>query len=75
MFCRAKVNGNHTNHAYLRIVENRREGKKTRQRVIAVLDRLKESGALNSRVASLRRFAVGSDGAPDGGQRRTDGSA
>ena len=76
MFRRAKVSGNHANHTYLRIVENRREG--TKKRFIATLgrlDRLKESGALNSLVASLRRFTVGSDGAPDGGQRRTDGSA
>lgn len=73
MFRRAKVSGNHT---YLRIVENRREG--TKKRVIATLgrfDRLKESGALKGLVVFLRRFTVGSDGAPDGGQRRTDGSA
>lgn len=76
MFRRAKISGNHANHTYLRIVENRREG--TKKRVIATLgrlDRLKESGALKGLVVSLRRFTVGSDGAPDGGQRRTDGSA
>ena len=76
MFRRAKVSGNHANHTCLRIVENRREGAK--KRVIATLgrlDRLKESGALKGLVVSLHRFTVGSDGAPDGGQRRTDGNA
>ncbi len=63
MFCRAKISGNRT---YVRIVENRREGKKTGRRFIA--GRLMESGDLNGLAASLRRFAVG-------GRRRTDGSA
>lgn len=56
MFCRAKISGN---RMYVRIVENRREGKKTGRRFIA--GRLMEPGALNG-------FAVG-------GRRRTDGSA
>ena len=37
MFCRTKVSGNNT---CLQIVENKREGKKTRQRVVATLGRL-----------------------------------
>lgn len=63
MFCRAKISGN---RIYVRIVENRREGKKTGR--LFIVGRLMESGALNGLAASLRRFTVG-------GQRRTDGSA
>ena len=37
MFCRARVSGSNT---YLQIVENQRDGKKVRQRVIATLGRL-----------------------------------
>ena len=77
MFCRTKVSGNNT---YLQIVENRRDGKKVRQRVIATLgrlDRLEKSGTLNSLVASLCRFTdltpVDSNGEPAGGRRRSDG--
>ena len=63
MFCRAKINGN---RMYVRIVEKRREGKKTGRLFIA--GRLMEPGALNGFAASLRRFAVGE-------RRRADGSA
>lgn len=57
MFCRTKVSGNNT---YLQIVENKREGKKTRQRVVATLGRLDQlaaSGALDSLVKSACRFS------------------
>jgi len=37
LFCRAKVSGPDT---FLQIVENHRDGKKVRQRVIATLGRL-----------------------------------
>ena len=52
MFCRAKVSGSNT---YIQIVENHREGKKVRQRVIATLgrlDHLQESGALDRLLQS-----------------------
>ena len=57
MFCRAKTVGNHT---YLQIVENRRVGGKTRQRVVASLGRLDglvESGALDGLIRSACRFS------------------
>ncbi len=57
MFCRTKVSGSNT---YLRIVENRREGGKVRQRVIATLgrlDHLQASGALDRLLQSACRFS------------------
>ena len=57
MFCRAKVSGSNT---YIQIVENHREGKKVRQRVIATLgrlDHLQESGALDRLLQSACRFS------------------
>ncbi len=57
MFCRAKVSGSNT---YIQIVENRRDGKKVRQRVIATLgrlDRLQASGALDRLLRSACRFS------------------
>ncbi|MCY4589712.1 MAG: hypothetical protein OXE86_03910, partial [Alphaproteobacteria bacterium] len=57
MFCRAKVSGSNT---YIQIVENQRDGKKVRQRVIATLgrlDHLRESGALDRLMHSACRFS------------------
>ncbi len=57
MFFREKKAGN---LSYLQIVENRREGKKTRQRVIATLgrlDKLQQSGEIDSLLKSGSRFA------------------
>ena len=57
MFVRAKTSGPHT---YLQIVENRREGGKTRQRVVASLGRaeaLVASGALDRLIRSACRFS------------------
>lgn len=57
MFFREKKSGP---RSYLQIVENRREGKKTHQHVIATLgrmDQLKESGALESLLRSASRFS------------------
>ena len=57
MFCRTKTSGNHT---YLQIVENRREGGKVRQHVIANLgrlDKLLATGALDRFIASAVRFS------------------
>ncbi len=57
MFCRARVSGPDT---CLRIVENHRDGKKVRQRVIATpgrLDHLQETGALERLVPSACRFS------------------
>ena len=57
MFCHAKVSGSNT---YIQIVENRREGKKVRQRVIATLgrlDHLQASGALDRLLQSACRFS------------------
>ena len=57
MFCRAKVSGSNT---YIQIVENHREGKKVRQRVIATLvrlDHLQESSALDRLLQSACRFS------------------
>ena len=73
MFCRTKVSGN---HAYLQIVENRRDGKKIRQRVIGTLgrlDQLEESGALDRLVVSLCRFTDRTqvDSGGPGGRRAT----
>lgn len=57
MFVRSKKVGNWT---YLQIVENRREDGKVRQRVVASLgrlDRLRESGDLDSLIRSAVRFS------------------
>ena len=57
MFCRAKVNGPNT---YIQIVENQRDGKKVRQRVIATLgrlDHLQKTGALERLLQSACRFS------------------
>ncbi len=57
MFMRSKKVGNWT---YLQIVENRRESGKASQRVVASLgrlDRLRESGDLDSLIRSAVRFS------------------
>ena len=57
MFARIKKSGA---HQYLQIVENRREGPKTIQRVIATLgrmDHLQEKGEIENLVRSLSRFS------------------
>lgn len=57
MFARIKKSGQ---HQYLQIVENRREGKKTIQRVIATIgrmDQLHAGGNIESLVRSLSRFS------------------
>jgi len=84
MFCRAKVSGSNT---YIQIVENHRDGKKVRQRVIATLgrlDHLQESGALDRLVQSACRFSEqimvlaaqpGSDDGEDGAEVRHIGPA
>lgn len=57
MFVRAKKVGN---YVYLQLVENRREGNRTRQRVVATLgrlDRLQAKGQVEVLIRSLGRFA------------------
>jgi transposase len=57
MFTRIKKSGR---YQYLQIVENRRQGSKTRQRVIGTigrLDQLHEKGAIETLVNSLARFS------------------
>ncbi len=57
MFARIKPSGR---YRYLQIVENRREGPKTIQRVIATigrLDQLQEKGEVENLVRSLSRFS------------------
>ena len=57
MFVRVKKAGP---HQYLQIVQNRREGKKVRQTVVATLgrpDRLAASGAVDQLLRSGARFA------------------
>ena len=57
MFARVKKTGQ---YQYLQIVQNRREGKKTIQRVIATLGRVEElqqKGDIESLVRSLSRFS------------------
>ena len=57
MFARIKKSGL---HQYLQIVENRREGKRTIQRVIATIgrmDHLRERGEIENLVRSLSRFS------------------
>ena len=84
MFCRAKVSGPNT---YIQIVENHRDGKKVRQRVIATLgrlDHLQETGTLDRLVQSACRFSEqimvlaaqpGSDDGEDGVEVRHIGPA
>ena len=57
MFYHAKVSGSTT---YIQIVENHRNGKNVRQRVIATLgrlDHLQDSGALDRLVQFACRFS------------------
>jgi len=57
MFARIKKSGK---HQYLQIVENRRENKKTVQRVISTvgrMDRLQAKGDIENLVRSLSRFS------------------
>ena len=57
MFARVKKSGK---YQYLQIVENRKEGKKVKQRVIATLgrmDRLQEKGRVKTLTRSLSRFS------------------
>ena len=57
MFCRTKSNGK---YQYLQIVENRREGGKVRQRVVANLGRLDvltRTGALDRLIVSALKFS------------------
>lgn len=57
MFVRVKRAGE---HEYLQLVENRREGEKTRQRIVATLgrlDRLHAAGQVDVLLRSLARFA------------------
>ena len=57
MFARIKKSGL---HQYLQIVENRREGQRTIQRVIATIgrmDHLQERGEIENLVRSLSRFS------------------
>lgn len=57
MFARVKKSGK---YQYLQIVENRREGKKTVQRVIATIgrmDRLKAKGGIDKLMRSLSKYS------------------
>ena len=57
MFARVKKSGK---HQYLQVVENRREGKKTIQRVISTIgrmDQLTAKGDIETLVRSLARFS------------------
>jgi hypothetical protein len=57
MFARLKKSGQ---HEYLQIVENRREGKKTVQRVVATIgrmDQLRDGDGIETLVRSLSRFS------------------
>ena len=57
MFARVKKSGK---HHYLQVVENRREGKKTVQRVVSTLgrmDQLTAKGEIEVLVRSLARFS------------------
>lgn len=57
MFARVKKSGQ---YEYLQIVENRREGKKTHQRVVATIGRMEQiqkKGAIENLVRSLSRFS------------------
>ena len=64
MFARIKKSGA---HQYLQIVENRREGQKTIQRVIATIgrmDHLQDRGEIENLVRSLSRFSEKSPSGP-----------
>jgi transposase len=57
MFARVKKSGQHN---YLQIVQNRREGAKTIQRVVAIvgrMDQLQEKGEIETLTRSLSRFS------------------
>lgn len=57
MFARVKKTGP---YEYLQIVENRREGKKTIQRIVATLgrvDQMQAKGEVESLIRSLARFS------------------
>src|SRR5271157_761378 len=57
MFARVKNSGG---HQYLQIVQNRREGVKTVQRVVATIgrmDQLHQKGEIENLVRSLSRFS------------------
>jgi len=57
MFARLKKSGK---YQYLQIVENRREGRRTVQRVIATLgrmDQIKSKGGVDSLIRSLSRYS------------------
>jgi transposase len=57
MFARVKKSGQ---HAYLQIVQNRREGTKTMQRVVATIgrmDQIQAKGEIENLVRSLSRFS------------------
>jgi transposase len=57
MFARVKKSGQ---HIYLQIVQNRREGTKTIQRVVATIgrmDQIQEKGEIENLVRSLSRFS------------------
>jgi hypothetical protein len=57
MFARVKTSGQ---YQYLQIVQNRREGTKTIQRVVATIgrmDQIQEKGEIENLVRSLSRFS------------------
>lgn len=57
MFARIKKSGK---YQYLQIVENRKEGKKVKQRVLATIgrmDRLQTKGQVETLIRSLSRFS------------------
>lgn len=57
MFARVKQSGK---YQYLQIVENRKKGKKVKQRVIATvgrMDRLHAKGAVETLIRSLSRYS------------------
>ena len=57
MFARVKKSGQ---YEYLQIVQNRREGTKTIQRVVATIgrmDQIQEKGEIENLVRSLSRFS------------------
>ena len=59
MFARIKKSGK---YQYLQIVENRKEGKKVKQRVLATIgrmDRLQTKGQVETLIRSLSRFPNG----------------
>ena len=57
MFARIKKSGK---YQYLQIVENRKEGKKVKQRVLTTIgrmDRLQTKGQVETLIRSLSRFS------------------